>query len=278
MRKLFYIALAATLGCGTHWREDIKEGLDVADELLDLVPHASAADYSAVESMIKTVMDTPRTVPAAGNRKAEQRGGAGEFAKLTADQVKELVAAVIYVGDKFLPASLQPQQRYAIVVADGSAETAFRMASMVPKDRPADQCAAGPYHVVPGVWVPIFKQRAQLPGLVNYDGKPWNPKDTSCTSARDSLWQGSVLAWWEISEQAKAGGANPRAKEFQEDGPGPMPKTIRSGIACHLLGYPEARKGAGSPGWDQQMLWYMSMIRTDLKLLGHDEKLLDTPF
>ena len=244
-------------------------------------PHTAILPAEArqkIASMIQKVMDTPRTVPAAGPRRAEVRGGPGNFAKLTVAQVDELVASIAFVADKFLPAKLKPEEKWAIIVADGSAETAFRMESMVPKDRPANDCAASPYHVIPGTWVPIFKQRAQLPDLKQYNGSPWVTGLTTCEQVRDSLWMGSVLAWWEISEQAKAGGANPRAAEFHEDGPGPMPKTIRSGILCHLLGYPEARKGPGSPGYEAQAPWYFSMQKTDLNLLGYDISLLDTPF
>lgn len=234
---------------------------------------ALSSDHKAMlTAWMQKLMDVPHMVE--GNRGL--RGQAGQFAKLTAAQVDEFVAAIAYCADHFMPQHLPFEDRAAIVAAEISAESAFQPGTSAPNPGRNDPTvrSVGVLQVTPQIWVPLFQKRCDVPGLRHYDGSPWNPQDTTMESMSTSIWDNAVVAMWAVQGQALSGAANPRASAFHEQ-TGPCPKTPWTGQYCWVAGFPAAASGGDLAN---QKDGYRAMIRSDIAFVGRDPGIIDQPY
>lgn len=230
----------------------------------------AGADVKAeIKDVIKKLMNVPRQVPGYN----ETRGGPGNFEQLPAAVLDEYVASILDCAERFLPKSLPLSAKVALLAADISAESAFRVGTAGMNPNPQYGMSVGVQQVTPSIWVPMFKERANLPGLTHYDGSPWNPADTTMESPSTSIWDNMHIANWAISEQAKSHAGNPGAQARGED-VGTCPATWWTGLYCWVSGYPACRCN----GDQAQSQHYRAMQTADLKVLGLDPALLDSAF
>ena len=276
------IALALSLSaCGWFDKDDPQH---------DVTPHAvPTADPAAptaftgktwgfpaqrdtVRGYIQKLMDESRVVPDTAAKKGGPRGSPGSFAKLSGPDREEFVSAIIHGAERFLPKSLKDEEKWALVCAEISIESAF-----VPGTRgvnPGDnsKISVSPLQItIPGMWDDIFKQYAKLPGLTHYDGKPWDPKDTTDDMLEHSIWDGITASLFCITEQGRRG-----CPDWFGGPDGPCPKSMRTSFLAWVIGAPALKTPGGDLAGQRDA--YIASISTDLKLLGFSETLIDAAF
>lgn len=243
-------------------------------------PQALMADFqrkAVVIEYMRKLMDETRTVPDTAAKKGGPRGSPGSFAKLSSAQVEEFAAAIIYGAKRYLPQSLKDEERWALVCAEISIESAFQPGTKGVNPGDNSKVSVGPLQLtLPGMWDDLFRQYASGDGLVHYDGSPWNPKDTKNEALENSIYDGIVAALWCITEQGRRG-----CPDWFGGPDGPCPKNMHTSFLAWVIGGPALKSGGDLGSYDGsggQRDAYLASIGTDLKLLGFDVSLINTAF
>ncbi len=241
-------------------------------------PFGTPEQRQVVREYMRRLMDETRIVPDTAAKKGGPRGSPGSFAKLSGEQVEEFISAIIYGAARYMPKSLTDEQRWALVCAEISIESAFQVATSGVNPGDGRYVSVGPLQLtisntpgVPGMWEDIFRQYAPGDGLIHHDGSPWNPKDTSVDALRTSIFDGVVAALWCITEQGRRG-----CPEWMGGPDGPCAKDMQTAFLGWVIGCPATKTPGGDLAGQRDM--YLASISTDLKMLGFDPGLIQTVF
>ena len=239
---------------------------------------ATEAQKATVREMMRRLMDETRIVPDTAAKKGGPRGSPGSFAKLSEAQVDEFVTAIIQGAKLFLPQSLKDEERWALVAAEISIESAFTPGTSGTNPGDTSKVSVGPLQLtLPGMWDDIFRQYANIPGLTHYDGSPWDTKTTDNEALKTSIYDGVIAALWCITEQGRRGCPD----WFGQPSDGPCAKSMRTAFLAWVIGGPALKSGGDLGSYDGsggQRDAYLASIETDLKLLGFGVELIDAKF
>ena len=275
MKPAFASALCLLMAaCGEHWKGYQAHPHEHAECPSETVftgkTWGNPEQRDQVKTWIKRLMNETRIVPGANGKPDSPRGSPGQFEKLDGAIVEEYISALLYAGEMFMPKSLKWDERSVLLATEVSIESAFVVGTAGANPGNTSMTSVGPLQWTKEIWTPIFKTQPHIPGLIHYDGRPWEPKDTTDDMVINSVWDNISASAWAITSQGKQGAPD------NIGGPdGPMPKQFFSGCLCWVLGAPAARSGGDLAG---QRLPYRNSMATDLKMLGYPESLLDTPF
>lgn len=277
------IALALLTACGQDRSLFQKPRCDVAPA--KDVPHTAFANgqwgtqaqRDTVRTYIRRLMDESRIVPDTAAKKGGPRGSPGSFAKLAPGQVEEFITAIIKGSELFMPKSLKDEERWALVSAEISIESAFVPGTSGPNPGDPSKRSVGPLQLtLPQMWDDTFRQYANLPGLTHFDGSPWDTKTTDNGALQTSIHDGIIAGLYCITEQGRRG-----CPDWFGGPDGPCPKNMHTAFLGWVIGCPAVKSGGDLGSYDGsggQRDAYIASISTDLQMLGFSPELINTAF
>ena len=275
------LLLMTTVRCGwndwpTLHNARVDASADAAPTSFTGTTWGTVQQRDVVRGYIRKLCNETRIVPDTAAKKGGPRGSPGSFEKLSGENVEEFISAIIHGAEKFLPKHLSNEERWALVCAEISIESAFVPNTSGANPGNTSLMSVGPLQITIGIWDDIFRQYANISGLAHYDGTPWAPKDTTADMLTHSIFDSITASLWCITEQGRRG-----CPEWFGGPDGPMPKSLKTSYLAWVIGGPALKSGGDLGSYDGsggQRDAYIASIQTDLRLLGFDVGLVDATF